>query len=304
MNVALRFNGSRAWTVTDALDAVGISYEVNPENMRRFDIVVIDSPGLVVSTVAKNGRTPTVLRLRGNVWKERKQSGGYGIRGWVSDHVLARTLAGIIATDDRLEGLARRQTGIPATGVAALPIDLESWPSVRHTDKVLRCVTLTNFDYREKIEPLEYYAPWINSLFHRIDGHWTVCGDGEYSGRFADSVAELENVNYEGYVDPKEYLPRMNVMLHLSNFDGERPNAMLEGVASNLPIVTNGFEAFDTNGIAISHDDWKSMKRTLLALREPEARKGATETARHYVKRHHSPAIVGEQYADFFAEVA
>jgi len=80
--------------------------------------------------------------------------------------------------------------------------------------------------------------------------------------------------------------------------DIQMPNAILEGVASNLPVVTTDFEPFVTNP-AVAPVSTAELPATLADLRDADRRERLAADAREYVSRKHHPHRIGHKYRSF-----
>jgi glycosyltransferase involved in cell wall biosynthesis len=297
MNIALVFQGNRASTLTEPLDAVGQDYDVSPSNLMPYDVMIVDSPNPQILKYQLMTPGKVVLRLRGNLWKERKQNGTRWTQE-ITDRIILPRVDGLLAPDQRLEAFWHNRIGRTSSIPLGLPIDSTEWPSKDHSKEELELVTLTNADYAEKIEPLLEYAPLVNELLEENGGTWRICGDGEYS-TYLEDTGKFSHIEYCGFVDPKPMLERSNVMLHLSNFDIEHPNAVLEGAASNLPVVTNGFAGFKDSGLVTQCEDDDALRTALERLQQPAKRQCIARQQQEYLCSKHTPKRIGRQLTQF-----
>lgn len=286
MNVALDFSG-REWTVAEPLAAAGITVVKDRQDA---DAVVTDT----AAALPAFGRDrPWLYRPRGNYWTLdevgalRRRVHGLTRLAWYDS---------IVAPGPHVAGYARRHTRQRRVATVGLPIDADDWPTVEHTDAELRCLTLTNFDYRRKVAPLVEYAPVVASVLEETGGRWFIAGDGEHREWVREQVRQYDGVSVVDYVDAKDACRRANVMLHLSGQDIARPNAMLEGMASNLPVVVNGFEGFERVGEVLRAGDAGELAEMLLLLANPDARERTAAVGREYVRERHAPERIGERW--------
>jgi len=295
MRVALHFQSDRHATIQDPLEAVGVETALNPDEFGECDAVICGSPGLLSDHWRFDG--PVVYRLRGNLWEER---GGHLAkpRSWLKDKLFSRLCDGVLTPDSRLDTLLRRRTHVTDTAVVGLPIDRAEWPTVAHTDQAIRAVTLTNFDYEEKIRPLFSYTRTADRWLAEHGGRWVVCGDGEHAEAFAGHAAELDHVEYRGFQPAREVLADANVMIHPSNMDIQMPNAVLEGMASNLPVLVSDTEPFagQNAALAVSRGD---LPDALAAMADPAERRWCAGHGWDYLKQHHTHERIGEDIRGF-----
>jgi len=110
-------------------------------------------------------------------------------------------------------------------------------------------------------------------------------------------------VHYGGYIDvPQGQLSWANIMLHPSDLDGQ-PNAVLEGMASGLPVVTTDFIAFEEwqrNGAPILPlSNPGAVRDELNLLLHPATRELIGKSGREFAAENHTPEVIGQQYERF-----
>jgi len=303
ITVAVRHLGGRAEKLMVPLRASDMEIVVDPPSLDGVDVVMLDQPRYnLAHEVVRNGDVPVVYRVRGNLWKEMDIRRFGRTKKVVATNLIYPRLDGAIAVDGRLAGIFQDKTGVE-THSAGLVKEPSLWENARHTGSALELLTLTNFNYNQKVMPMKPYIQHINRWLDDNGGHWYLCGEGIHADHFAEYCAGLENVSYHGYVDPHEYLPRMDAMIHVSEFDA-LPNSVLEGFASNLPVLTNDFAAFDREDAPnITHSSPLAMVDTLKKLRDAEVRQHYGRRGRDYLAAHHSRECVARQYEQAFAQV-
>jgi len=288
MNVALDFSG-RVETVQKPLETVGHTIT----SIQAADVLITDSlrknPLLRVQT-----DIPIYYRPRSDVLKlYRRYKLGY-LRGRGNALVALRFVDGVIAPDPLVAAKLRQVSAAPVRTIP-LPKDVRDYPIEADATPLTQLLTLTNFDYRRKIDPLVSWCDPVNEWCEENNAIWCVAGDGEYTGRFCSQIAEYDNILYVGYVDPLDWLAESSVLLHPSELDIQYPNAILEGMASGLPVITNDYAPF-TEGrtaTAYSNDD---LKQLLTHYHDH-----VDETGREYVAQKHSPETIGETYSQVIA---
>jgi len=297
MQVALHFQSDRAHTLRGPLEAAGVDVsDFEGQLLGGEHAVICGSPGLLSEHMGS--RVPVILRLRGNMWAER--GGGHvgSLRSWFKDQLLSSVCDGVLTPDARLDRMLRERTGVTNTAVVGLPVVEGDWPAVEHTDETLRCLTLTNLDYERKIAPLYRWTTRFEEFAAGTDHRWRICGDGEYSGEFAEHVRNMDSVSFEGFQPARDELAAANLMLHPSGMDITLPNAVLEGVASNLPVVTTEFGAFcETNGVVSIAD--RRLESTLEWFTDRGERAGHAAQVRREIADSHAPGRIGEQIKQF-----
>lgn len=301
VSVALYFSGSRSWTLTEPLEAAGISYDLAPEDPDAHDAVVLDSPGPEFLKHWLLTDSPVYFRLRGNLWKEHRQNGSDGLTQLLKDRTLYPRIDGVLAPDKRLAERWTERVGRPRPAVIPLPCESSDWPTVEHTETEIQALTLTNCDYEQKITPLCRYATAVDDVLDRIGGYWSICGDGEYASEVRAATRGLAHVDFRGYQDNREMLREHNLMLHLSDFDIQHPNAVLEGVASRLPVLVNGFEGFADSPLVTQCPTEMALRKRLFQYADPAQRTSVARQRRESLRAHHRPERIGDQLRQVIA---
>jgi len=288
--------GDRVDKLTAPLDTTPLSVHVNPDRLAG-DVVVCDTPDRqMLATVIKcrlRG-TPVIFRMRGNPW--------WGIEHWFNSRLKARVMdwmlhsvTGCIALAPHHAELFARRTGIK-TEMVRLPKVASEWPTVTHRDSELRCVTLTNAVYPEKVDPLVARAPDIAAVLDETGGRWRIGSWSEgHHGKLQALADEYRCIEFGLRLDAAEELADANCLLHFSHLDA-LSNAALEGLASGVPVVTNNHVAYRHSDapLAVTHSA-EELRQQLRAYTDPAARGRAGVRGREYVARHHSPEQIGRE---------
>jgi len=276
------FPESRKPTITDPLAAVNTPYT---EQLDDSDVIVC---GRRRATLAKY-RQPIWYRMRGNLWEDRTNT----LFKELIDFVAWRFFAGVIAPDEKLQQIVREKTPLKNVPIVPLPIDPSTWPSTDHTDRQLRLLTLTNADYQAKVQPLLQRIATVNEWCKEHDSVWWIAGNGQYEDHLRRVTENRSHVHYLGYVNPNRWLQQANALLHFSTLDIAAPNAILEGMASELPVVTN--EYFQSVP-SLSVDNERSLRSVLHRLQTPSFRRQRVPIQNEYLQANHTPRLIGETY--------
>lgn len=262
------------------------------------------SADAVLTDRAHAGRIPgtrTYWRPRGNWWRVMDDKILGRIRAWWRSQTMLSNYDGIVAPGAGLYQTARKYTRQSTLAIVPLPVDPDEWPTVDHTDTELRLLTLTNFDYWPKVEPILTYASTIQAALDEYGGEWVVAGNGEHYDRVADELIPFSGIQTPGFVPAKPRCSQANIMLHLSGMDIQVPNAILEGLASNLPVVVNGFEGFDGVDPLVQCPTGRELFDTLGRLTAPRERRVVALQGQEYVRAKHTPERIGRQYGEVLA---
>lgn len=288
--------GNRYETVEKPLAAVGVETTRDTDSA---DVILLGRRKVEYT----NEDTPVYYRLRGDLWAVRD---GNRIKEWASDRLANRKFAGLIAPDNRLKGLLTPTRWAlkrlhPPTHSIPLPIEVGAFFNTQHTDERLRCLTLTNCDYQAKIAPVVELAPVVERALEGSD-RWQICGEGTFEREIQAVTENLEHVEFCGYQDSTEMLGWANCMLHFSNADIQRPNAVLEGMAANLPVLVNDYEAFTGDAQTIRCGTSEMLERELRLQRNPERRQNAVKGYNEALALH-TPEAIGKRLYYAVSEV-
>jgi len=303
ISVAVIYPGERVEKMLRPLKASRLTVALDPPDPYEYDFVVADNADTDLGKeVLKKPfhDAHLIYRMRGDLWRElelwdmpwhRKRAAE-----WVASHV-----DGVLAVTRRLASKHAEKSGLAdwRRGAAGMWIEPENWPTVAHTDGELRAVTLTNMNYERKIEPIIEWAPIVERVLSDVGGRWRIAGRGEHVARLQRGISDLQHVRYAGYVDSENELGCANLMLHPSNLDGE-PNAILEGMASGLPVVTNHFEEFLRHDGPLIRTQHSGLEGRLQALADPDRRADWGEEGVAFVDAHKRPEQVAREYERYF----
>jgi len=306
VSVAVLYPGNRIDVMRRPLKESRLDVAIEPSDPYNHDLVICDNADRDLGKeVIKNRITDSALiyRMRGDVFHELDLWDMHIAKEWVAKRAVLPGVDGCLAVTDRLARRFQSETGIDAVGTAGVWKNIDNWPHVDHTDEEPRALTLTNTNYLEKVRPIASWAPVVEAVLEETGGVWKVCGDGENSDTLARWLREYDHVQFVGYVNAKRQLARSNLMLHPSGLDG-LPNSILEGMASNLPVLTNDFAAFTEYGrpLVICRNS-RELQATLREYADPWEREVAGERGRRQVRREHSPAAVAKEYEEFALKV-
>lgn len=301
ISVAICYPGGRLDKLTIPMEAAGLDVTVAPDDPHDHDVIMLDMPGSsMLRPLLDSDETPVVYRIRGNLWRASNYWTLGELKSQFSDRVLFPRLDGAVPADSHLESEFRNRTGNTTTDAIGLAVQPEQWPSVEHTDDELRLVTLTNADYHGKVDPIVERVGVVDDVLAETGGQWVIGGDGRFEDELAAATADADHVEYRGFIDAEAWLSRSNVLFHPSEFDIQVPNAILEGMASGLPVVTTAFPPFAEHRRLRSPRSHGELRNTLETMRDPDIRQQEADRNLAYVRDEHSPEAIGRQYRQFF----
>lgn len=302
ISVAIVHPGNRVEKMAVPLETTDMEVSVAPEEPHSHDIVIQDmvnykmGPELAKSKV--NG-SAFVYRMRGDIFHELPNYDKPFVAKWGAKNIIMPAVDGVLAVTPYFAEKYQSETGVEPVGTAGLWKRPEDYDATTHVQNTVRCLTLTNANYAEKVEPIIEWAPVVNAYHDNNGGEWIIGAKGRYTNRLSNSLARYEHVSFEGYIDKENYLKWANVLLHPSRLDGQ-PNAILEGMVSQLPVLTTDWITFKEFRGPNIITDAQGLIDQLKVLEDPATRQRHGDKGREYIKTHHTPTKIGQQYQNFF----
>ncbi len=253
---------------------------------------------------------PYILSLRGS------DVPGYNARLGMDYRLLSpvfrriwKSASAVIANSRGLADLAKQFIGDIDIGVIYNGVDSVGFSasSERKPAHPVRLLTVSRLIGRKRIDLLIETAALLKQW--GIEARLNIAGDGNLLDELQTLVEQLnlgEEVNFIGLVEAQDMpaLYRQNDIFVMSSAHEGMSNAMLEAMASGLPIVTTRCEGVDElicdNGIVVDQFDAESLGNAVKQLVEDRQRYLAMcETARKRAEEF-SWAHVAEQYLDCY----
>lgn len=299
LDLAIVTGGDRTDKLLGPLATTGASVVVDPQSLRRHDAIICDTPDRrmfrAVATKRLHG-TPVIFRMRGDPFTGLDQWIDSRAKRWLSRSMLG-WVDGCLAMAGHQARTFERHTAIEPS-VVGLPKRVEEWPDASHSDHELRILSLTNATYPEKVDPLIEVMPDVSEVLASVGGCWRIGSwrdDTDHADRLRESAKPYDRIAYGGRLDAHDALGWANVMLHRSRLDAQ-PNAVLEGLASGLPVVTNDYAAFrNTPAPLLVRDGLAITASTLANLADAGQRREYGARGPAYVREHHRPERIGAE---------
>lgn len=306
VSVAILYPGNRVGKMSKPLDASVMEVDIEPSDAYERDIVIADNADKDLGKeVLKKPLTDSklVYRMRGDVFHELDLWDMHPAKEWVARKIVLQNVDATIAVTDRLAEKFTETTGTQS-GSAGIWKKADNWPNVSHTESYIKAITLTNANYWQKVKPITHYAPVINQVLEEVGGFWHICGDGEHTDRLESELEQYDNVHWMGYVGAKSYIKDCNLLIHVSELDGQ-PNSVLEGMASNLPVITNDFVEFRRyDGPIDVFSTAMELRELLQSYTDPGKRQTAGRANREHIEDQHSPEAIARDYEQFCASLS
>lgn len=205
-------------------------------------------------------RQPTVLSILGDYTVEQNIWQGF----------YSRMITLVDATTVPSQHL-KQKLGVSEATVIPNAVFPERFKPARHEARdELRLATVMSFYFPDKVRGLLN----IIEILNKIRGYrfkYTIIGGGQYLDTIKHQVAGTKvNVNFTGFLqDPKPTLTDSDIFLYYSHHDAS-PVAILEAMASGLPVITNNVgavsEMIDSGKNGFIADNDESYLEYLLSL--------------------------------------
>ena len=224
------------------------------------------------------GKMPYVISLRGS------DVPGYNVRLGLDYKLLAplfsriwNSASAIIANSNGLASLANQFAPDLPVGVISNGIDTEQFKP--HPDKAIgtpvKLLTVCRLISRKRIDLLIQAVELLKD--RKIDVQLNIAGQGNLMGelkKLAEDLSLTDRVNFLGLVTADDLggLYRDNDIFVMSSVHEGMSNAMLEAMASGLPIVTTKCEGveelIDDNGIVVDGYNPQLIAQSVMRLIE------------------------------------
>lgn len=300
-SVAICYPSGRVNKITVPMNAANIPVEVEPNDPYAHDVIIFDQSdkSMIIPLIRSDNNTPVLYRVRGNFWRSSKYTKFGTVKKHISGKFVLPFFDGALLADSWLETEWQNRVGNTDTTSVGLAVQPEEWPSITHTDHELRLLTLTNADYRGKVDPIIEWMSTVDEVLDKLGGQWTIGGSGRFEEDIHTAAMNFENIEFEGFLDAEKYLSESNAYLHPSMFDIQLPNAILEAMASVLPVVTTDFPPFAAHCRLLSVTSERQLGNLLHQLHDPVDRQREGERNLKFVCDEHSPKMIGNQYREF-----
>ena len=189
-------------------------------------------------------------------------------------------------------------------------VDAERFKPAKHEEKsTINIVTLTKFTFRDKAYGVLDIIKNLDAVKKKKKINYTIIGYGPYIDEIKlRATPKNISINFTGAVkDPADYLSKSDIFLYYSIHD-VFPHAVLEGMASSLPVVTNGIgaipEMIENNKEGFIRDDVKGYQKAIADLVEDyKLRERIGQAARNKVISNFSWERVTTDYINVYKKV-
>lgn len=181
-------------------------------------------------------RKPVVLTIKGDYSIEKRK--------WRHLYPIAIKKADIVTTPSQF---LKQRLNLDDAVVIPNAIFPERFRPAKHSEKnVINLVTITKFYFKDKAEGVLNILNILSEVKKSTDKeiNYTIVGGGHYLEQIKEKTRGYNmKVKFTGFLDnPKEVLEASDIFVYYSIHDNF-PNAILEAMASGLPVVTNNVGA-------------------------------------------------------------
>ncbi|MCC6456155.1 MAG: glycosyltransferase family 4 protein [Caldilineaceae bacterium] len=303
------------------------------------DVVLWDSFSVspyLLGKVARRRGIYNFVRLRGDVWTEVR--GKLQVPQTLGEYAKQRTILWIatrmirecdllLPVSQFLGDRAVSETGINPAKYRPLstyidttwfaPDDAAEQAAVKTEHGINdKCVilTITNFNYWDKVEPLLHFAPVYRELV-RIHPNliWVIGGRGTYLTRFQTKLAA--NLDREtpllqpGWLNAKSWIRACDLFLYFTGLDG-LPNVAIEAGAAGKVVIANPHPAMreiirdQETGFLIDSEDHSAVYTlTNRLLTSPALRQEIGTAARIHIQEQFSVQAVAARFCTILDEI-
>ncbi len=250
---------------------------------------------------------PLAVAVKGDPWREaadrrrgrRRRDRLAGVlHRWSSSRILRRADLLLPLTPALQRTLVARLGERPCR-VVPIPL-VEPPPGEPAAPSRGFLLTVTNFRFRAKVEPLVAAARCLAPVLEELDLDWRILGDGPWLGALREELSPWDRIRLCGFREAAPWYRSATLFVYPSGLDG-LPNAVLEAALHGLAMVVNRGSAAaelladgDTGRIVdFEHPAAAAAVRDLVAGGELRRRLGAAAEA--WVRREFAPQRVARE---------
>ncbi len=217
---------------------------------RRFrpDVILSEYSGArhlpLLPLRALTGR-PLAVAVKGDPWLEAadRRRGGRPrdrlaavLNRWSSERILRRADL-LLPLTPALERTVTARLGERSRRVVPIPFT-EPAPGEPASGFGRFLLTVTNFRFRAKVEPLVAAARRLGPVLEEADLTWRILGDGPWLGALREQLAPWPRIRLCGFREVAPWYRAATLFVYPSGLDG-LPNVVLEAALHRLAIVVN-----------------------------------------------------------------
>lgn len=194
-------------------------------------------------------------------------------------------------------------------------INISNFPEVKLGESDhFNILTVTKFWFPKKARGMLELAQIIFNLAKDFDKriNWRIVGNGPFLEDIKKSIASLErpknlSVQWFGYDTPQKYFSDSDAFAYFS-YEDNMPIAVMEAMASGLPVVTNKVGAVDEiidsgndSFIALNHEDYQNS--LLKLMNNFNLRREIGKSARQKIKNEFSWEVILPNWIEIYKKL-
>jgi glycosyltransferase involved in cell wall biosynthesis len=248
--------------------------------MKKFrpDILLFESAGLYASfpsVLCKLFKMSYVVRMKGDLWKEYAEirykiplfEKLFKILNYRAALLVLKKADAILPVSDFLNRKVCTKLR-KETYTVHIPYDLiPKLDLIENPEKKKYILTVTNFNFKGKIEILAQSINCLAPLLNQNKLQWVILGDGLFLEEFRGMIqqsSKVGGISLQGKKKPYQYYSEAGALFYISGMDG-LPNVLLEAAQFKLPIIMNHdcpaaeFIQHGVNGYLLDLSDQKQV---------------------------------------------
>ena len=289
---------------------------------KNYNMIIIDGYryGLFIAILySKLKKTPLILRLRGSIWREIYSDSFTLLNIFdrfiikLLNNILNNVNAIIVVSHFLKEEVINFTKSNPDKLFVVYPsvnFTLFNPSSAKRNKGINTLISITNFNYYNKIEMLLEYKTVFKKLKDEHGVSIYILGDGKYLN-YIRKIFEKEQitVTFTGFIkNVKDYLSQADIYFHLSKLD-TFGISIIEAQAMGLPVV-----AFPHGGVPETFLDGETgflvknkiefEEKIIYLLNNPDSRIAMGKKGRNRCLKIFNPLKISKQYYRIIYKVA
>lgn len=288
------------------------------------DIILLEGPGMsfiIGVMIARRYKIPLATRIKGSIRQSLKDLDYYP-NAWQKFLQYINIKAGlwILKKSDILLPLSEpvnqeikliTEGQVPSFVVHIAPRENVTYHPKPATFTENYLLTVTNFNYWQKVEPMVRLIPVIHNIIKSYPIKWKILGDGRFFQKCLTLTRPYHDlVQFLGRTDSRPYYCDSALFfIHLSLMDALPTNVLLESASYKVPIIMNRdcpvseFIVDGQSGVLFDLEDIAGLEKLLQRMLEDERyRRELAENGYRLVKEKYSVEKIGYQLSHALQE--
>lgn len=245
--------------IKDSVEVVRINTKTHPipsikaikEVFSKTDLLFLENPGvynLLYVLIGMIAMKKVMTRLKGDPWAEYSDTSATTnftsrlkkILNFGACKMILSLSDVVIPISQRIAKLSNvlmLNKKIYVLGIPYVPLsNINSSGSMEQNKEY--ALTVTNFNFYKKIEPLDKLLPMVASKLKTHNMKWFILGQGYYLDMIKSKYRDIDNVVFAYTKSPFMYYKEAKIVLYFSALDG-LPNVFLETAMHKKAFIIN-----------------------------------------------------------------